>query len=129
MMFSKIQALALINFIALSSAYSSPHCNVEFYSVSDCSGTPDASCVPDDMSDTECTWNTWVGSIYYSGCGTQESPSFVGCNGDPGVCANAWSIAIPGASAGCVEIGTYDGFVTVYDNNPAGCGDCVGTEA
>ncbi|PYH75865.1 hypothetical protein BO82DRAFT_369859 [Aspergillus uvarum CBS 121591] len=104
-------------------------CNVHFYSESNCQGTSTASCVPDFAANEECTWNTWVGSIYYESCGDDELPSFVGCNGDPGACHNAWSLGVPDTASGCVEIGTYDGKVTTYDVNDPTCVDCIGSGA
>ncbi|RHZ63973.1 putative thiamine biosynthesis protein (Thi-4) [Aspergillus thermomutatus] len=117
------QVLSLVSLVALPLVVNAS-CNVHFYSASGCSGSSTASCVPDDTSDGRCYWTTWVGSIYFEGCDANENVAFVGCNGSPYTCANAWSIDVPPTFSGCSEIGTYDGFAHTYDPNDTTCSDC-----
>ncbi|QGA14103.1 hypothetical protein EYB26_001756 [Talaromyces marneffei] len=136
-MFLKSQVLSLISLIALPLAVNGNACNMHFYSGSGCSGSPVASCVPEDTEPHDyCQWNTWVGSIGWTDCRVDEFPVIWGCDGVPStnanyaqnVCpGNRWLISTGnGYDDGCSDVGTYDGYVTTGDDDPNTCTDCIG---
>lgn len=98
-------------------------CNIGFYSGTGCSGDPDTTCNPSYAPNSECYWNTYVGSASYD-CSTQASSWFEVCDGDSSSeCNSPQTIAVPADSSGCVKIDTYDGKVTMYNNNYPGGGN------
>ncbi|KAJ5648676.1 hypothetical protein N7490_005048 [Penicillium lividum] len=121
-MFSKLSA-CLAAALYVSPIWASGICHIEFFKGANCAGTADATCYPDDTASGKCYWNTYVESIYFS-CGTQISPAFVVCNGNPETCSGAKSFAVPITSSGCVEVGYYDGYVyDTVNNYPYGAND------